>query len=37
VWVRRYTRRTVHTSCIKLTRLLGRAEFLPIRALAWPN
>lgn len=34
---RLYTKLTAHTLCIKINRLLGKAEFLQIKALAWPN
>ncbi len=34
---RLYTKLTAHTLCIKLNRLLGKADFLQIKALAWPN
>ena len=34
---RLYTKLTAHTLCIKLNRLLGKVEFLQIKALAWPN
>ena len=34
---RLYTKLTAHTLCIKLNRLLGKAAFLQIKALAWPN
>lgn len=34
---RLYTKLTAHTLCIKLNRLLGKAEFLQIKALAFPN
>jgi hypothetical protein len=32
-----YTKLTAHTLCIKMNRLLGKAEFLQIKAVAWPN
>ena len=34
---RLYTKLTAHTLCIKINRLLGKAEFLQIKALAWPH
>ncbi len=34
---RLYTKLTAHTLCIKINRLLGKAEFLQIKALAWSN
>lgn len=34
---RLYTKLTAHTLCIKINRLPGKAEFLQIKALAWPN
>ena len=34
---RLYTKLTAHTLCIKINRLLGKAEVLQIKALAWPN
>lgn len=34
---RLYTKLTAHTLCIKLNRLLGHADVLQIKALAWPN
>lgn len=32
-----YTKLAAHTLCIKLNRLLGKAKFLQIKALAFPN
>lgn len=34
---RLYTKLTAHTLCLKINRLLGKAEVLQIKALAWPN
>jgi hypothetical protein len=34
---RRYTKLTAHTRCIYLNRLLGNADFLQVKALAFPN
>lgn len=34
---RLYTKLTAHTLCLKINRVLGKAEFLQIKALAWPN
>ncbi len=34
---RLYTKITAHTLCIYINRLLGKAEFLQIKALAFPN
>jgi len=34
---RLYTKLTAHTLCIKINRLLGKADFLQIKALAFPN
>ena len=34
---RLYTKLTAHTLCSKINRLLGKAEVLQIKALAWPN
>lgn len=34
---RLYTKLTAHTLCIYINRLLGKAEFLQIKALAFPN
>ena len=33
---RLYTKLTAHTLCIKINRLLGKTDFLQIKALAWP-
>lgn len=34
---RLYTKLTAHTLCIYINRLLGKPEFLQIKALAFPN
>ena len=34
---RLYSKLTAHTLCIYINRLLGKAEFLQIKALAFPN
>ena len=34
---RLYSKLTAHTLCIYINRLLGKADFLQIKALAFPN